>query len=371
MDFTPAINLIEKTKHIGIILPASPDHDILASAETLATFFISRGIYVGIIIPLDPHTRLREDIFPVLASLKPLTKEFIISLNTVASPISQLRYEQPQGHVDIIISPSSYSSIKENVSFRDGKTQCDCLITLGVDDIEAIDTRDLNIPPSLFSETPIIALAASPNHKKYGEINLIDTTLPSIAELTYRFLASVPNHKISSSSATLLLSGILHRTQGLTVMTDANTLLSGHELVKLGADYTAAHKLSRSVTSASLTSLLGRALARSRVDIKKQISWSSLTKDDFLLTERTAVDIPDIMARIEKEFPCNRFHIFLWQNPATYAIHAHIAADITLQESIRRNISAETDGSYLRLTGTYESFADAEKKVGALLEQTL
>ena len=372
MDFLPAINLIEKSKHIGIILPALPDHDILASAEAFATFFVSRGIYVGIVTPLDPQfSSSRENTTPTIASLKPLTKEFIISLNTAASPISQLRYEQPQGRIDIILSPSSYSSMKENVSFRDGKTQCDCLITLGVDDIETIDTKPLDIPPSLFSETPIITLATSISHKKYGEVNLIDASLPSIAELTYRFLASVPNHKISSLSATLLLSGILHRTQGLTVMTDAGTLLSGHELVKLGADYTIAHKLSRSVTSTSLTPLIGRALARSRVDTKKQITWSSLTKDDFLLTERTAVDIPDIMARIEKEFPGNRFHVFLWQHPATHAIHAHIAADITLQESIRRSASAETDGSYLRLTGTYESFADAEKRISALLDQTL
>ncbi|MDP3779244.1 MAG: hypothetical protein Q8R30_04350 [bacterium] len=369
MDFTPAINLIEKSKHIGIILPALPNHDILASAETLATFFISRGVYVGIVTPLDPHSRSRENIIPILASLKPLTKEFIISLNTAASPISQLRYEQPQGHVDIILSPASYSSMRDNVSFRDGKTQCDCLITLGLDDIEAVDTKYLTIPPSLFSETPIIAFASSTNHKKYGTVNLINISLPSIAELTYRFLAAIPNHKISGTSATLLLSGILHATHGLTVLTDAHTLLSGHELVKLGADYTAAHALWRNIASISLAPLMGRALARSKIDTKKQITWSSLIKDDFLLTERSENDIPEIIARIEKEFPGNRFHVFLWQHPTTHNIHAHIAADIARQESVRRSASAESDGPYLRLTDIYESFADAEKKVSALLER--
>jgi len=368
MDYLPAISLIEKSKHIGIILPPSVNHDILACAETLTTFFISRSIYVGIVTPL---LQTSEHKTPTLASLKPLTKEFIVSLDTTSSPISQLRYEQPQGRIDIILSPSSYSSMKENVSFRDGKTQCDSLITISVDDIESIDTRTLDIPPSLFTETPIITLGTSASHKKYGEVNLVDPSLPSLSELAYRFLAAVPNHRISTAHATLLLSGILHSTQGLMVMTDANTLLSSHELVKLGADYEEAHRLSRSITSISLTPLIGRALARSRIDTDKKISWSSLTKDDFLLTQRSTGDIPDIMTRIKKEFPGNRFHVFLWQNPATHLIHAHINADTILQESLRRLTATEPNGPHLRLADTYESFTDAEKRVSALLEQTL
>ena len=381
MDFSPAIQLIEKSKHIGLVLPQAPNHDVLVSAEVLVHLLLLRSIYIGIITPFQgpyaargflPLVRYQRDTsFSALASLAPLTREFIISLDTSAAPISQLRYENESKRVNIILSPSSSAPLQDNLSFREGRMQCDCIITLGVREIEEIDMAKLDIDPSLFSETPIITMDISSSHKQYGEINLIDASLPSLAELMYRFLAAVPDHKISSESATLLLSGILNRTDGFTVLTNANTLLSSHELIQSGADFEAAHALSRTQAPVSLMSLIGRALARSKMDNEKNIVWSSLTRDDFLATNRTPADARDVLSRIEKEFPGQSAYVLLWQDPITQKIHARITSNAMLLHALQDKTDAELEHAHAQMAETYYSFPDAEKSIGALLASAL
>ncbi len=387
MDATPAIQLIEKSKHIGLVLPADINHDVRVSAEVLVQFLTSRNIYVGIVTPFRPldtaahPDKSRQDLnstdplsdtaLPSLASLKPLTKESIISLDTRTAPISQLRYENANDRVDIILSPSSSAVIKDHISFREGDIQCDCIITLGIPDIEQIDTSAADISPSFFSETPIIALDISEKHKNYAEIALLDSSLASLSELIYRFLASFPNHTIPAQSATLLLSGILHRTEGFTVITNANTLLSGHELIRIGAHYETAHAISRISTPFSLMPLIGRALARSKKDAQKNILWSSITQDDFLATHRTPEDAPDVLKRIKKEFSHARACVLLWQDINTKKIHAHIAADVPILTLLCQRTNGEFKDIYTELTDTYDSFPDAERVVTTLLDTVL
>lgn len=371
MDTTPAIKLIEKAKHIGLVLPQHPHHDTLAAAEILVRFLTSRAIYVGMVTKLNLASLTHENTFSTLHSLKTLTKEFIISLNTAQAPISQLRYEHKDGRVDIIISPSSYSILQDHTSFREGNTQCDCIITLGIDDIEQIDATPWDRHSSSFSETPVIAMDISEKHTHYGDVNLVDSTLSSLAELVYRFLASFPDHTISGENATLLLSGILHHTQDFSVLAHANTLLSSHELIGLGAEYETARILSRTSLPFSLTPLVGRALARSRMDEQKKIVWSSVTQDDFTLTHCSPQDISGVLDRIKKEFPLARACVLLWQDPDDQIIHIRIAADTRLLELMRKKTQVRFDDVNIELADAYDSFPDAESVALALLDAVL
>jgi nanoRNase/pAp phosphatase (c-di-AMP/oligoRNAs hydrolase) len=371
MDFSPAIQLIEKAKHIGLVLPASPSHDVLASAEVIIRFLASRDIYVGIITRLDLALLKPDTVFPALTSLKPLTKEFIISLNTAAAPISQLRYEHVDNRVDIILSPSSYSILQDSTSFRQGNIQCDCVIALGIDDIKQIDTAILNANPSFFSDIPIITLDISQKHAAYGRINLVDSSLSSLAELTYYFLTSFPHYVIPAENATLLLSGILHHTRNFTLLANANTLLISHELIGLGANNKTAHDLSRTSTPFSLMPLIGRALARSRMDERKEVVWSCITQSDFLATGHLPKDTIDVLHRMRKEFPHTRACVLLWQYPDSKEIRVSIAADEELLEDLREKTHGEYSETHAELADTHDSFPHAEYAITALLDSVL
>jgi len=371
MDTTPAIKLIEKARHIGIILPRDPNHDVLAAAEVLVQFLLSRAIYVGAITPLNRASLARVTAFPNLTSLKTLTKEFIISLDTNRAPISQLRYENTDGRIDVIISPSSYSILQDHISFREGNTQCDCIIALAVTDIKKIDTTILNTNSSSFSQTPIIAMDISDKHELYGEVNLVDPTLSSFGELMFRFLTSFPNHVVPNESATLLLSGILHHTKNFSILAHANTLLSSHQLIGLGAEYETARTMSHTHTPFALMPLIGRALARSRMDEQKKIMWSFLTQDDFTLTRALPKNIPDILDHIKKEFRSMRVCVLVWQHPDDQNIHVCIAADTRLLKLLSEKTQGEFNDTHGKLTDTYDSFPDAERATLALLDAVL
>lgn len=371
MDFSSAIQLIEKAKHIGIVLPPRPDHDVLSSAEVIVRFLASRNIYIGIVTRLDLALLTPDAMFLALASLKPLTKEFIISLDTTSAPISQLRYEHGDNRVDIILSPSSYSILQDSTSFRQGNIQCDCLIALGIDDIKQIDTNILDANPLFFSKIPIIAIDISQKHTAYGQINLLDPSLSSLAELVYHFLTSFPHYAIPIESATLLLSGILHRTRDFTLLAHANTLLVSHELIGMGAQHKAAHDLSRASMPFSLMPLVGRALARSRMDNEKGIMWSCITQNDFLTTGHLPQDIIHVLNRIREEFPHTRACILSWQYPNSQEIRTSIAADKDLLEDVREKTRGEYSGMHIELADTYDSFTSAERAVIALLDDVL
>lgn len=371
MDVSPAIQLIEKAKHVGLILPQDPDTDVLASAEVLIQFLVSRGIYVGIITRLNPASFVPQHPFSALRSLKSLTKEFIISLDTTHAPISQLRYEHTDGRVDIIISPSTYSIPQDHISFREGNTQCDCIIALGVNDTGQINTVKQDNPSPRFSETPVISMDISEKPNNHAEINLIDSTLSSLAELVYRFLVSSPDYTIPKDSATLLLSGILHRTKDFSMLAHADTLLLSRELIGLGAQYETARNMSRTSLPFSITPLIGRAFARSRMDEQKKIAWSLVTNNDFTLTHCLPQDIPGILDYIKKEFSLARVCILLWQDPYDQHIRVRIAADTQLLELICQKMKTQRNGMHAQLTDIYDSFPDAERAVRALLDAVL
>ncbi|TSC67573.1 MAG: hypothetical protein G01um101466_681 [Parcubacteria group bacterium Gr01-1014_66] len=371
MDATPIIQLIDKAKHIGLILPQNPNHDVLVSAEVMAKFLVSRAICVGMITRLDSALVDRDTILPILASLKPPTKEFIISLDTTTAPISQLRYEHTPTSVDIILSPSSHSILQDNISFRQGHIQCDCIIALGIEDIKQIDKTMRDTTAAPFSEIPLIAMDIASNHAQYGQINLIDPTCCSLTELIYRFLTSIPHYVIPAQSATLLLSGILHKSAGFAQITNADTLLTSHELMGIGADYKAAHILAHAATSSLLIPLIGRALARSRVDDEKKIIWSCVTQSDFLATRNQPKDMSNVLDRMRKEFPHMRACVLLWQYPNHQEIHASIAADTQLLELLREKTNGEYHDMHIELADTYDSFVSAEHQIAALLDDVL
>ena len=370
MDFSPAIQLIAKSKHVGIVLPQEPDHDACASAETLIRFLSSRNIYVGF-VTAHQNAHISADAFPSLASLASLTKEFIVSLDTSSAPISQLRYENTDKQINIILSPSSSAVLQDHITFRQGSAQCDCIIALGVGNKEEIDTPSLQIDPLLFSQTPVIAIDIAPSHKPSVEFDFIDTSLPSLAELTYRFLAAMRDYTLPSESATLLLSGILHRTDTFNKLTRAHTLLASHELIQLGADFERARAISRTQSSISLMSLIGRALARSKMDEEKQVVWSSITRDDFLATNRTPSDAHDVLTRVAKEFPGKRAYVLLSQNPITQKITTHIAADTVLLRALYDMVQGKLENAHFSLSENYHSFPDAEQSITALLAEAL
>lgn len=372
METRQASELIEKSNHVGILLPSNADLDALCAAEAILHILLSMSKVPGIITPLQKDT---FSIYPQLqkiAEAKPLIKEFIITLDTHAAPLSQLRYENNEHGLDIVLSPKISSLNAEDVSFRQGSVQCDCIISLGISDIKTLDSDRLDLPASFFENTPIINIDSSSQNTSYGAVNLVDTRELTLVEVAYQLASAFASPVLTPEIATVLLAGIIAKTDnfrstGLT----AHTFLVCRELMDAHANYAAALAIAASSHSVALQQLLGRTAVRSRSDSEKGILWSFITDEDFLKTGRSESDLTQVTRYIKYEFPPHRVSVLLWQNPFDALIRARISGDHSLLETLAMRTGTVSHNPHLEIPEPFHSFTDAETTLTQLLTDAL
>lgn len=365
MDIQKAIDLIEKSEHIALLMPKDASFDCLAAAEVLARALAKKGKQTGI-TGKDPTGSPIPEVFRNLNSSSDLPREFIVSLDTGRSPVSQLRYEKSENRIDIILSPKESSVLRDSISFGDGKTICDCIVSINVENIEE-SAGTINTDPDLFTATPIINIDNGAAKKNYGEANLVDGSRSSVSELIYQFLSAAYESPLDPDSATILLAGIVQKTAGFkTGSTSADTLLASSELMRLGAKMEDAYELTKEAESLGVAQLIGRASVRSRLDENQKILWSFLTKEDFEKTGRSSKDISRVLAHLDSSFPQHAVSASLWQDPADNKVHATLSGERHSLEMIQSRDEGEFQSPYLKLSQTFDSFREAEEKIAAL-----
>lgn len=369
-ELQKSIQILEKAEHIALVLPAETSPDILASAEVLTQTLTQKGKRVGFLIKPDTGAAIHPESYTSLHSPELLLKEFIISMETSNSPISQLRYEHENNRVDIILSPKTKLLAAESVSFREGKTLCDCVIALGIPDIEIFGSSH-GYESSLFTDTPIINLDTHPKNTHYGETNIVLPEKSSLSELVYEYLVDVYKEPLPAEQATLLLSGIIYETDHFkSPAANADTLLAASELTRLGAKHHDAFSLAKSQEPLGLIQLFGRASVRSRIDHECKIVWSFLTAEDFAKTSRSPADIPQVLTRLKGEFAAEKLCILLWQEDGKEV--SGIATGIKhFLDALYSRTGGELDKTTLKIGGTYPAFKDAEEHLSELLKAIL
>lgn len=370
-DTTKAVELITKAGSIGLFLPERPDFDTLASAQVLAAVLAAQGKTTGLLTPATATDEEQKKIFSkILGAALPL-KEFIISVNTRDTAISQLRYEKHEDRVDIILTPKSSPIQAHAISFREGAVQSDCLMMIGIPRIEHIANMK-DFAPDFFTEHAVINIDNDAVNAQYGEANCCDSERPSRSELVWQILAAEPLWTPDAASATLLLAGILSASSSFTdPRTSAETLQIAADLMRAGAMHEDARVLIQESRPLNLLQLASRASVRSKFDGERGILWSFLTAEDFIKTSRTADDVPLVLASLERMLPKPATHILLWQESGEAPVQAIISAAPPVREELQKQEYGEMMSPYLKLGRVFPSFRSAEEHIGALIQKVL
>lgn len=370
MDIQKAIDLIEKSEHVALLLPTEPDVDALVSAEVLGRILETAGKEVGVIntpghVKQPPHRSLKK-----LAASGMLPKEFVVSLDTSNHPVSQLRYETEENRINVIFSPRTASLKEPLVSFREGRILCDVVFALGIPDIEAANHTDL-LGPAFFTETPIINIDVAKENKQYGEVDLVDPEKAANAEIVYELAVALKEEPLEQELATLILAGILQKTNRFTSPeTRATTFTSSSELMRLGADLAEAVRIASGEVPLSLLQLAGRSAVRTKAD-ERGVLWSFITADDFEKTGRSSRDVSYLVRRMTHEFPLQRIYTLLWQEPRSQTIHATLAGESKPLEALRHQGVGAFQSPHLFIERGFKTFREAEEKISALLTGVL
>lgn len=371
MDTQKAIELLEKSEHAAILLPPEPDIDCWASAEVLARALEEKGKTIGFLPTVRAGHADPPPAFKKVLNSSPLAREFIVSLDTASSPASQLRYEKHNDRIDVIFSPKTVAIRKDAFSFRDGNVQCDCIIALGIPDVEVV-TRHPDMDPRILTEVPIINMDTSAENRKYGEVNLVSEEKTSLSEIICQLLQSSDNWAPAGETATLLLAGIMAATDSFTLpIASGAAMTASSGLISAGASYAAARDLARADHTLPLLQLASRAAVRSKENGTTGVLWSFLTAEDFEKTGRQGADITFVLRHLSALLPPQKIHVLLWQDPQEKNIRAILGADAPVLEAIANQESGSFQSPRLALHARFSNFQEAEEHIDSLLKRAL
>ena len=362
-------NLIKKSDSIGIALPEKPSLDDAATGLALKRALLKLGKKAAFLFSGD-FPKIIDDIVSAENSSKtesPIPRDFIIKINTEASPIKELRYEKSGGSMKIILAPQNIPIKKEDVAFADGAAHYDLIIALGARNLEDLG-KTFKESPDVFYERPVISIDTRVDGETFAEVNLVEPNKSSIAEIVSDFLLKFFPEAVEENTATLLLLGVITKTKNLqNNRTKPATLSIAAELIAGGAKKDEIVRALWKTKPLPLLQIWGRASVRSRLDGEKGILWSVLTKDDFAKTQTFPEEaIPFVLDHTEEHFSLPETFVILWQRIEDGMIQALI-----------RTATVAPPGGELAAFGLREncrifktafpSFSEAETAILALL----
>lgn len=308
MSLSPAeqfTELVQKSSKPIILLPSYPTKDTIASAFALSRFLTGLGKEVTV---AGENLSEKTGDLPFLQAPTHLldslsgTRDFVLSFDTTRNPILSSRVEKAENEYRIYITPKHGTIDPRDFSFIPARFQHDIAFVLGSPDKESLGAL-YEESPDIFYEIPIINVDTKAENEHFGQLNLVDMTASSVAEILFVTLSAIDRERIDEATAEALLTGIISATESFQKKnTTPRSLDVASKLITLGADR---EKIVLSLFKTqpfNVLKLWGRVLADLRWDEPLRLVSADLSLDDFVQS-RTKPDIlPLILDRIRANF---------------------------------------------------------------------
>lgn len=262
---------------------------------------------------------------PRLAAFESLInpgEEATITICTQGKEISQLRYEKEKAGLKIYLATDQGRLSQEDISiqpspfvFTPAFTQKpDLLFVIGAQNLESIG-KTFEENPSLFYETPIVNIDNHLTNELFGNINIVESSSPSLAEIILDLISAINGEIFDKAIATQLLTGMMLATQNFQhPRTRPQSLMKASQLMEQGADHQAIVRQFFKRKSLPQLRLLGRALERLRLDEQKELAWTTLHTADFKETQTTSRDLSFLMEELKTNFWKLPSLLLLWES---------------------------------------------------------
>jgi len=281
-----AINLIDKSQNILLLTHAKADCDGLGAI--LASFLVLKELGKDVTAVTNDPTPDNLEFLPsinIVQNSLASAKDFIIALDVSKTPLSKIKYNLEDDRVNIIITPKSGAFSKEDVSFSQGTSKFDLIISMDAGNLEHLGPiYDQN--SELFFETPIINIDHHASNTDFGQINMVDVVASSATEVLYHVLEAMEKKYskklITEDIATLLLAGIITDTGSFQhANTSPKSMEVSAKLLDLGARQQEIIKNIYKTKKLSTLKLWGIVLSKVQVDPMYRMVWSTISKDDI------------------------------------------------------------------------------------------
>lgn len=297
-------NLLARANSILITGPQDPSIDIVATAAAWQIFLREQNKQVDIC--LTGKYQL-WDFLPSSLSIKNNlndAKKFQIILDISQVGLKQLSYDVVGKELRINILPENGNFESSNIKTEKGDLAYDLIITLGANSFESLASIFAE-HQSFFHNTPIINIDRSILNENFGQLNIVELSSTSLAEISYYFLQD----KLNKDMATCLLAGIISATNSFQspLVTPALLELASQLIVK-GADR---HQIIQSLyRTKDIVTLKNWGRILSRLKQKGQVIFSHLEHSDL---DTLPQDFQELVRDLILSTPGTRVAVIFYQ----------------------------------------------------------
>lgn len=319
---TPKQLLVEKIKssqNILLVSHVTPDGDALGSS--LALFLTLKKLGKNVSVVMAGEKSARFSYLPNFSEVKNEiigTREFVITLNTSNTQAPhKVKYQTETNKIHLIITPSDGNFKSEDISIKEGKHQYDLIIITDTPNLERLDSiYDGNT--EIFYETPIINIDHHGDNESFGEINLLDSSSSSVAEMLVSIIESLSATQplLDSDIATCILTGILSDTSSFqNNNTTPKSLTVAAQMIAAGANHQAIIKNIFKSQPISQLKVWGKILTKLQIKPSLKLAWASLSLAELQESGASSEETGGVIDALIRNLPDINIFMLLIQTP--------------------------------------------------------
>ncbi|MEK9152273.1 MAG: hypothetical protein AAB692_02810 [Patescibacteria group bacterium] len=321
MALSPTNQIVETLdcgKNILIACPKSWTVDAVASALALGRILERRGKKVEIVCDGFSAPEMLN-FLPGIDRIAPEIRKlqsFTIALNAAKAKVDELSYDMVGDELRIIVTPKSGQYQARDVRTAASDYRYDAIVTLDARDYASLG-QVFSRHTDFFYHRPVVHFAHEPSSEHFGNVNVIDITATSCAELVYRVFKDSGAAFLNEEIATGLLAGVISKTRSFkTENVTPKTLEMAADLVTAGGKHDQVVRSLYRTRTLSTLKLWGRALARIKFDPSANLAWTALTRQDFVQAGADEAYLPEVIDELIANSPEAEIVCLLYEAPA-------------------------------------------------------
>lgn len=320
-ESTDFLSLLKKSKEILIIIPPAPTDDAICSAFGLSRLISKqqKNAYLHFREPLPSRLSFLKPPDRIIDSLSG-SRDFVIIFRTTYNKILKVKTEEKPDEYHIRVTPSNGSIDPRDFSIAPAQFKYDLAIILNTASLESLG-KLYQENTDLFFEVPKVNIDHQSSNENYGQVNLVDMTAPSVAEIITQFALENHEQLVDQDIAQSLLAGIIAATDSFQKPNiTPNTMILAARLMKYKADQPTIIRHLYKTKSLSFLKLWGRVMARLNWNEKYHCVWSLLSVEDFVQSRSSDKDVPFVLEQVQENFSDGHISAILYSESANRTV---------------------------------------------------
>ena len=224
--------LLEDAEHILITGPADPSLDVVSTASAWSFFLLAQNKKVDLVFAGRlPRLDFLKNQPEIQAHLEAFGK-FKILVDLKKTKVKQLSYDIKDQILAIDLMPEGGFLNSSDVKAFSEDYRYDLILSLGASSFQDLGTV-FSENVEFFHQKPIINIDRQVSNENFGQLNIVESTATSIAEVSYPFL----QERLEPALATAVLAGMIAATNSFqSIQVTPQTLDLASSLIVAGAD---------------------------------------------------------------------------------------------------------------------------------------